>query len=124
MRTWAFLIVIAVVALLLVMIIAPPPRPGSHTRAFLGIVNTLRQIDAAKEELVIEHKAVRGSTVSRDQLLPYIPEKYWDIHADYHINAIGVPAEAVLPSRYDGLPAKTIIRFQTNSPGYKIIPPN
>jgi hypothetical protein len=73
---------------------------------------------------MIDSNAVPGSVVSREQLLPYIPERYWNSHADYHINALGVLPEAVLPSQFDSLPARTVICLQTNSPGYQIIPPN
>ena len=102
---------------------AVPNHAGKRTRDFLGVVNTLRQIDAAKQQYVIDHKAPAGSTVTREQLLEYIPERFWERHAEYRLNAIGVLPEAVLPSRFDDLPAKTIIRLQTNSPGYLVALP-
>jgi len=122
MRILAALIIGGVIAYLVVATLEP--RCGSYTRAFLGIVNSLRQIEAAKEQFMIDSNAVPGSTVSRAQLLLYLPEQFWNSHADYHVNVLGVPPEAVLPSEFDGLPARTVIRLQTNNPGYKIILPN
>jgi len=91
----------------------------------MGIVNTLRQIDGAKEQYAIDHKAEAGAVLSREQLLRCLPERFWDRHADYRINPIGVYPEAILPKKFGGLPAKTIIRVQdpTNRPGYLIILP-
>ncbi len=122
MRILATLIIVGVIAFLVVAMLEP--RCGSYTRAFLGIVNTLRQIDAAKEQFMIHSNVVPGSVVSREQLLLYIPNQFWNSHADYHINALGVPPEAVLLSQFDSLPARTVIRLQTNNPGYQIILPN
>ena len=57
MRIVAALIIGVVIAFLAAVMLAP--RPGSHTpRLFLGIVNTLRQIDAAKEQFMIDSNAV------------------------------------------------------------------
>ena len=125
MRAWKILLSLFAFALLVAFaFVVIPGRPGSHTRAFLGIVNTLRQIDAAKQQYAIEHMSLPDTVLSREQLLEYLHENSWNPHADYHINAIGVLPEAVLPSRFDNLPAKTIIRIQTNGPGYQIIPPS
>jgi hypothetical protein len=125
MRIWKILIPLVVLSLFVAFVfIAVPARPGSQTRAFLGIVSTLRQIEGAKEQYSIDHKVPPGSIILREQLLEYVPERFWNPHVEYHINVLGVFPEAVLPSRFDSLPAKTIIRFQTNSPGYQIVPPN
>jgi hypothetical protein len=126
MRLWKVRTVFLVVTPLIVALgyLAIPARPGSHTRAYLGIVATLRQIDGAKEQYAIDHKTPLGTVVMREELLIYIPEKHWYPHADYHINPLGVFPEAVLPARFSSLPAKTIIRLQTNNPGYHIILPD
>jgi hypothetical protein len=115
----------AALALLVALgLVALPGRVGSYTRAFLGIVNTLRQIDGAKAQYAIDHKPQAGATASHEQLLPYLPERFWNPHADYRINAFGVDPEAVLHSRFDSLPAGTVIRLQTNAPGYLIFLPD
>jgi hypothetical protein len=114
---------IAVVVLVFVFL-ASLPRPGSRTRAFLGIINTLRQIDGAKQQYAIEHQTPPETVLSREQLLHYLPERYWDSHAIYKIKALSDDPEAVLPTPFDSFPAGTIIRLQTNAPGYQIIPPN
>jgi hypothetical protein len=90
----------------------------------MGIVSTLRQIDGAKEQYAIDHKVEAGAVISREQLLKYVPERNWDPHADYRINPIGVYPEAILPKKFGGLPARTIIRVQdpTNGPELIILP--
>jgi hypothetical protein len=122
LRILGLLAGLAVVAVLIFF--ATMPRPGSRTRAYLGIVNTLRQIDGAKQQYAIDHNLPAETLISREQLAEYLREEFWNKHADYHINAIGVPPEAVLPRAFDGLPAKTVIRLHTNDLRYDIVPPN
>ena len=87
-------------------------------------MNTLRQIDGAKEQYAIDHKVEAGAVISREELLKYVPERNWDPHANYRINPIGVYSEAVLPRKFGGLPTKAIIRVQdpTNGPELIILP--
>jgi hypothetical protein len=118
------LAVLSVVVVLVFLFLASLPRSGSRTRAFLGIINTLRQIDGAKQQYAIEHQTPPETVLSREQLLHYLPEPYWNSHAVYKIKALNDYPEAVLPTPFDSLPAGTIIRLQTNAPGYQIIPPN
>jgi len=113
---------LAVVALL--VFFATMPRPGSRTRAYHGIVITLGQIDAAKQQYAIDHKLPAGSVVTREQLREYLREEFWNKHADYRLNAIGVPPEAMLPRAFDGLSANTVIRLHTNDLKYDIVLPN
>ena len=121
LRSLGLLIVVVVLAA--IVFLAIQPRPGSRTRAYLGIVNTLRQIDGAKQQYAIDHNLTAGSVISREQLLEYLREESWNKHADYRINVIGVPPEAELPRAFDGLPATTVFRLHTNDLRYDIVPP-
>ena len=114
------LVVLALVALFASLTI--PARTRPRTPAYLGIATTLQHIEDAKQHYAIGHKVPPGSAVSREQLLEYVPERFWDSHVEYHINVVGVGAEAVLLSRFGGLPAKTVIRVQTNL-AYEIVLP-
>ncbi len=118
----AVLIVLAVGLVLSLLISFTGPRSG--TRAYLGIINTLRQIDGAKQQYAIDHHAPPETVLSREQLLEYLPERFWDSHATYRINALSESPEAVLPTAFDGFPAGTVIRLQTNVPGHQIVLPN
>lgn len=109
--------------LVALVFLAVQPRPGSRARAYLGIVNTLRQIDGAKQIYAIDHKLPAGAGVTRVQLLKYLREGSLNKHAEYRINVIEVPPEAELPIAFDGLPAKTVIRLLTNDLRYDIVPP-
>lgn len=115
------LFVIAVLGAL--VFLAIQPRPGSRTRAYLGIVNTLHQIEGAKQMYAIDHKLPAEAGVTREQLLKYLREESFDKHADYRLNVIGVLPEAELPRAFDGLPARTVVRLLTNDLGYDIVPP-
>ena len=114
---------VLVVVLAALVFLAIQPRLGSRTCAYLGIVNTLRQIDGAKQQYAIDHNLPSGSVINREQLLEYIRKESWNEHADYRINAIGVPPEGVLPSAFDGLPARTVFRLHTNDSGYDLVSP-
>jgi hypothetical protein len=117
-------VLILLLVILAFALVAIPARPGSRTRAYLGIVNTLRQIDGAKQQYAIEHHSPPETVLSWEQLLQYIPDSFWNPHATYKINAVSEAPEAVLPAAFDHLPANTIIRLQTNGTGYQIISPN
>ncbi len=126
MKVMAKLFAVLFILLVVLVFVLPStlPRPGSRTRAYLGIVNTLRQIDGAKQQYAIEHHTPPETVLSRDQLLQYLPERSWSPHAVYKINVLSETPEPVLPAAFDGLPANTIIRLQTNGPGHQIIPPH
>src|ERR1035441_10660242 len=102
--------------------LAIPARTGPRTPAYHGIANTLQQIEDAKQHYAIEHKLPPGSVVSREQLLEYVPGRFWNSNVEYHINGVGMGAEAVLLARFGRLPAKTVIRVQTNL-AYEIVLP-
>ncbi len=116
-------VVFIVITALAIAICASIPRPGSRTRAYLGIINTLRQIDAAKRQYATEHQTRPETVLSREQVLQYFPERFWNLHAVYKIKAVDELPEAVLPTAFDSLPANTVVRLQTNNSGYEIIPP-
>ena len=96
--------------------------PHSRTRAYLSVVNTLRQVDGAKQQYAIDHQTPPETVLSREQLLEYLPERFWDSHATYKINALREAPEAVLPAAFDGFPAGTIIRLQPNMPPQIVLP--
>lgn len=122
LRSLALLATIVISAVVLPLALLP--KPGSRHCTYFGIVNTLHQIDAAKQRYAIEHNLSAKSVISREQLLQYLSEELWNKNADYQINPIGVPPEAVLQRAFDGLPAKTVIRSHTNDSGFDIIPPS
>jgi len=119
------IVTLAIVAFVSALVyMAIPPRPQPRTSVANGIAVRLRQIEGAKEIYANEHNLPPGSVISREQLLQYVPAKFWDSNVEYHINVAGVGAEAVLRTRIGSLPAKTLIRPQTNNPGhYEVVRP-
>lgn len=98
--------------------------PRSGTAAYLSIVHTLQQIDAAKQMYTAEHGSSADTLVSREQLQQYLPADSWQQGAKYHIGRMRDSPEATLTRQFDQFPAKTIIRLVTNSVGIEIVPPS
>ncbi len=118
----------AVGLLVLVWMVKPVPRfPRSGPSTQWRIERTLEQIDNAKQVFAIEHHISPDTVPTREQLQPYLLRDFWQrgsrLGAEYRINAVGIPAEAVLKKRLDSIPPKTIIRFSTNLHSYEIVQP-
>ncbi len=125
--------ILAVGLLALVMKSRPKNFLHSGSSPLHYIEMTLDQIDNAKALLATESHVSIGSVPTREQLQPYLKRGFWrgesHLGVEFQINAIGVPAEAVLQKRLDrplsgSLPPKTIIRFSTNLNDYEVVQPS
>ncbi len=104
----------------------------SRTSPIRGIEMTLEQIDNAKLVMSLERHLSADTTLTREQLQSYLVQDFWRrasrSGAEYRINPIGIPAEAVLKKRLvkplsGSLPPRTIIRFSTNLNDYEVVQP-
>lgn len=104
----------------------------SRTSPIRGIEMTLEQIDNAKLVMSLERHLSADTTPTREQLQSYLAPDFWRrasrLGAEYRINPIGIPAEAVLKKRLDkplsgSLPPRTMIRFSTNLNDYEVVQP-
>jgi hypothetical protein len=102
-----------------------PGRPGSRTAEFNGVVNTLRQLDGAKQQWALEHHVSAGTPVSVEVLQSYLRlEALKHDGVAYIIKPLGEFDEAVLTRQFDGwVPQGTIFRLTTNLNHEFIFPP-
>jgi hypothetical protein len=143
-RPWLLTIVLLLALIGLLVAIAVPNFIHGGSTKLLGIVNHLRQIDAAKQEWAIEHGLTNSVQLNRivteKDLAPLLLPLYTQ-HQDfgnpgfgelYLIRNLNQPSEAVLTQklieRYvnSSLPKGTIIRlYQESENGeYEIVLPD
>lgn len=142
-RFWIIRAFFLVVLLALLFEIAVPNFVRGGSSKFNGILNRLRQIDAAEDEWAIEHGLTNAPLPSRiiteKDLAPYLlttftqkefgDSQYGEI---YLIRDLNQPVEAVLTGDFVetrsafSFPRGTIIRLdsQQESDGYEIILPD
>ncbi|MFO1513717.1 MAG: hypothetical protein U1F83_12495 [Verrucomicrobiota bacterium] len=114
------ILVAGALALLSILFVAGffvlPKRPGSRTAEFNGIVNSLRQIDGAKQQWALEQHVKAGTPASMEVLRSYLRvEALKHDGVAYIIKPLGEFDEAVLTRQFDGwVPQGTIIRLTTN----------
>jgi hypothetical protein len=142
-RRWLLWAVLAVAIVGVLLVCAIPNYSGSHTSKFNGILNRLRQIEAAKEQWAIEHGLTNAPPTNRviteKDLVPYLLPVYTErkefgapaFGELYLIRDMNQPAEAVLTqdlTESDGrsLPRGTIIRLDLapESDGWEITSPD
>jgi hypothetical protein len=93
---------------------------GVNTRTTYGfnsIVNNLRVIDGAKDQVVIERKLTNGAVVTSAELDGYMKRKMSELPISgerYVINPVGESPEVILATEVSDIPAGTAIRFSTN----------
>ena len=110
---WRLFAVIAILAVAVYFLLLPNYVNGGlteHTR----IWNRLRQLDAAKESWALEHGITDGVEPSREDLVPYLSEGFWDRPVAGErciINPYGSPVQAVLTRQIDGYPAGSILEL-------------
>jgi hypothetical protein len=135
-RSWLLTIVLLIVIIGLFAVIAIPNFNHGGPGKFNGIVNRLRQIDAAKEEWAIEHGVTNTIPTHTlltikdlsSYLLPsYTRHEFGDpkFGEIYMIRDLGQPAEAILTREFDeghgspfSLPRGAVIRLDATMRGH------
>jgi hypothetical protein len=124
---WHLLIYVFVAALLVAMAI--PNFVGSHTSKINGIINNLRQIDAAKNEWAVEHGVTNLDQIARltnqlsaKDITPYLHfQNYQGVLVPsvagetYAIGALNKSPEAKLVHKIYSYPTGSIIRFSNST---------
>ena len=116
--------------LCLIAWIAIPNFAGSRWSKRTGIINNLRQIDAAKDMWRWEHRATTSGEIAWQQLEPYlrrspyagelVPSVAGEI---YRLNPLGIGPEAQLTRRVEVWPKGTIIRLDPGQGSYTTVLP-
>ena len=146
-RSWLLMVILLFALFGLLVVIAVPNFVHGGSTKLNGIINNLRQIDAAKQEWTIEHRLTNASQLNRviteKDLAPYLLPAFTQ-NQDfgnpgfgelYLIRDLNQPTEAVLTrkltERYvdSSLPKGTIIRLdpaaeRQSYEGYEIISPD
>ena len=139
-KSWLvkFFILVGIVGVLIVIAVPNLNYVGGGPSKFGGILNTLRQIDAAKSQWALEHGLTNAALPSRiittKDLAPYLGHeftgndlgdpKYGEL---YSIRDLNQPCEAVLTKEFSegkgNLSRGTIIRLYQDpqGDGYEII---
>src|SRR5215469_17657557 len=78
------------------------------------IVNSLSELDAGKNQWVLDHPKEKSSNLTWNDLSPYFGRDFWNkpvADETYLINKIGEPASALVPKKTDWIPANTEVRL-------------
>ena len=120
--TW---LVIAAVAYL-VWLVCVPNFPGSRTSKINGIINNLRQLDAAKQQWALDHGRTGAVLVTEQDIAPYVrqpPGRVRPVAGErYILNRLDQSPQAELTRQLLQRPKGT--RFRLNGTnGYEVILP-
>lgn len=128
-RSWLWYLLIYVFVAALLFAMAIPNFVGSHTSKINGIINNLRQIDAAKNEWAVEHGvtnldqiATLTNQLSEKDISPYLHFKKPQgslvpsvAGETYTVGALNKSPEAKFVHKIYSYPSGSIIRFSNST---------
>jgi hypothetical protein len=88
-----------------------------------SIVNCLFELDAGKEQWVLDHPNKKSANLTWKDLTPYYCTDFWKrpvADETYHINKIGEPASVLVPKKTDWIPANSELRFSSLDSNRKV----
>ena|SRR5579859_7654232 len=81
-----------------------------------NIVNALAELDAAKQQWIVEHRFEMVTNLTWQDLSPYDPDERWNnpiVGETYQINKIDEPVSVIVRVKTDWIPAYTEMRFSS-----------